>query len=77
MAKVADKEKERHVTGDTLGPKKDETIIKSPVQHKKNGATVPLLASLCRKAALEGWKKITKQRQTGKSAGKYDIHFIR
>nr|XP_056708693.1 methyl-CpG-binding domain protein 4 [Euleptes europaea] len=64
--------------GECVGPEEEETesLAGSPVQCKEDGATVSLADSLCHKAVPEGWKKIIKQRQAGKTAGKYDIYFI-
>ena len=31
----------------------------------------------CRKSVPCGWERVVKQRLSGKTAGKYDVHFIR
>ncbi|KAH0630202.1 hypothetical protein JD844_012929 [Phrynosoma platyrhinos] len=56
-----------------LDPKKEETETS---QWKEDEATVSLSAPLCHKGVPDGWEKIIKQRQTGKTAGKYDIYFV-
>ncbi|XP_066473249.1 methyl-CpG-binding domain protein 4 isoform X2 [Tiliqua scincoides] len=62
--------------GECLGPKKDhaETTAENSVWCKEDGTYVSLVAS--HRSAPEGWEKMIKQRQTGKTAGKYDICFI-
>lgn len=64
--------------GSKEGPKEDraETIVENPVQCKEDGPSVSLVASQPHRSVPEGWEKIIKQRQTGKTAGKYDICFI-
>ncbi|XP_048343932.1 methyl-CpG-binding domain protein 4 isoform X3 [Sphaerodactylus townsendi] len=61
-----------------VGPNEEhsENLAKSPVQCKEDGATISLADSLGRKGVPEGWGKIIKQRQAGKTAGRYDIYFI-
>uniref|UniRef100_A0A8D2KSW4 MBD domain-containing protein n=1 Tax=Varanus komodoensis TaxID=61221 RepID=A0A8D2KSW4_VARKO len=52
------------------------TITGSPPQCIEQKTTTPLVLPFHHKAVLEGWKKVIKQRQTGKTAGRYDIYFI-
>lgn len=77
----ANKEKGQLVggAGEYRGPKEEhaETTAENPVHCKEDGTRVPLVASQSHRTVPEGWEKMIKQRQTGKTAGKFDICFIR
>ncbi|XP_061474475.1 methyl-CpG-binding domain protein 4 isoform X2 [Rhineura floridana] len=76
----AKKEREQLISGggECVNSKEEETdtIIESPVQCEEAEATVCSVASPCHKAVPEGWEKIIKERQTGRTKGKYDIYFV-
>ncbi|KAL8212641.1 UNVERIFIED_CONTAM: hypothetical protein K2H54_054168 [Gekko kuhli] len=80
MTRDVNKEKGQLLTAaeECVAPKEEdsESLAESPVQCKEVGATISLADSLCHKAVPEGWEKIIKQRQKGKTKGKYDIFFI-
>nr|XP_028575129.1 methyl-CpG-binding domain protein 4 isoform X3 [Podarcis muralis] len=80
MTEDADKEKWYLITagGECVDPKEEdtETITESLTWCKESEATVSFLAPLCRKAVPEGWERIIKQRQSGKTKGRYDIYFV-
>ncbi|XP_060095624.1 methyl-CpG-binding domain protein 4 isoform X1 [Heteronotia binoei] len=79
MTKDVNKEKSQLLTaaGECAAPKEDtESLAESPVLCKVDGATVSLADFLSPKAVPEGWEKIIKQRQRGKTKGKFDIYFI-
>ncbi|XP_028575130.2 methyl-CpG-binding domain protein 4 isoform X4 [Podarcis muralis] len=80
MTEDADKEKGHLITagGECVDPKEEdtETITESLTWCKESEATVSFLAPLCRKAVPEGWERIIKQRQSGKTKGRYDIYFV-
>ncbi|XP_015280756.1 PREDICTED: methyl-CpG-binding domain protein 4 [Gekko japonicus] len=80
MTRDGNKEKGQLLTaaGDCVAPEEEDTesLTESPVQCKEVGAIISLADSLCHKAVPEGWEKIIKQRQRGKTKGKYDIYFI-
>ncbi|KAJ6668302.1 hypothetical protein lerEdw1_015679 [Lerista edwardsae] len=76
----ANKEKGQLVgaEGEYLGPKEEhaETTAENPVHCKEDGTRVPLVTSQFQRTVPEGWERTIKQRQTGKTAGKFDICFI-
>ncbi|XP_062825841.1 methyl-CpG-binding domain protein 4 isoform X4 [Anolis carolinensis] len=65
--------KEKREATAHLDPKKEET---ETIQGKEDEPAVSLSACLCHKGVPEGWERIIKQRQAGKTAGKYDIYFV-
>nr|XP_034962442.1 methyl-CpG-binding domain protein 4 isoform X1 [Zootoca vivipara] len=80
MTEDANKEKGHLITagGGCVDPKEEdtETITESLAWCKESEATVSFLAPLCHKAVPEGWERIIKQRQSGKTKGRYDIYFV-
>ncbi|XP_062979471.1 methyl-CpG-binding domain protein 4 isoform X2 [Elgaria multicarinata webbii] len=80
MAEDANKQKAQLITTtrECFSPKEEEilSITGSLAQCKEEEATVPLVAPLYQKPVPEGWEKIIKQRQSGKTAGRYDIYFV-
>nr|XP_060622243.1 methyl-CpG-binding domain protein 4 isoform X2 [Anolis sagrei ordinatus] len=67
------KEKGEATAQEHLETKKEETEI---IQCKEDEPAESLSAHLYHKGVPEGWERIIKQRQTGKTAGKYDIYFV-
>uniref|UniRef100_A0ABM5FJK6 Methyl-CpG-binding domain protein 4 n=1 Tax=Pogona vitticeps TaxID=103695 RepID=A0ABM5FJK6_9SAUR len=72
------KEKEQLTTAAEKCLKKEETeaVAESLTHYKDIEATSSSSCHLCLKALPEGWEKIMKKRQTGKTAGKYDVYFV-
>ncbi|KAJ7316951.1 hypothetical protein JRQ81_003113 [Phrynocephalus forsythii] len=72
------KEKEQLATaaGEGLQKKEIETLTESPNRCTQVEATSTSVSPLRLKALPEGWEKIMKKRQSGKTAGKYDIYFV-
>ncbi|KAM6473490.1 methyl-CpG-binding domain protein 4 isoform 1-T1 [Liasis olivaceus] len=80
MAKDTSREKEllTSVVEESLVPGKEEPEANtgSPVKCNEQEAAVSLEFPVYHQALPEGWEKIVKQRQTGRTAGKYDVCFV-